>query len=286
MFLSGPRGHSGRRARRHLSGRRFEGDQPECGFRIWCTRGKRWGPRSEFSIWKRLGRGGYGGYLRFPAISAYSADMRCAIYFVPLALAFTVCSSAQTEGLPSDSKGTVELTHLLEPTYPMLAREARISGDVEVQLGIRRNGSVDSAAVVNGHPMLAPAALKSARESTFECRECSQDLTPYTLTYSFEFPETTGPDWPCPAGNGVHVTLAQNRVTVASEPTLVHPYFSFFPARSAKCAYLWRCGERWGGTDWYYYRARSLKCLDLWNCGYRLREPFATCKRLHRRILP
>jgi TonB family protein len=212
--------------------------------------------------------------------------MRCAIYSVSLAVMFAVCAFAQTDGQPPVSRDQVELTHLSDLTYPPLARMANITGEVEVHLQIRRDGSVESAVVVKGHGQLAPAALKSAEQSTFECWECSRELTPYILTYSFGFGETNAPDWACPADNGIHVTYAMSHVTVSATPFLVHPYFAYVPARSVKCAYLWRCGTTTDWKDWYYYRARSLKCLDLWNCGYRLREPYATCKRLHRRILP
>ena len=69
-----------------------------------------------------------------------------------------------------------------------------------------------------------------------------------------------------------------------AEPALVDPYFAYTTARSAQCLYLWACGRRWGGEDYYYYRVRSAKCLDLWSCGHRIREPFATCNKLHRRL--
>jgi len=46
----------------------------------------------------------------------------------------------------------------------------------------------------------------------------------------------------------------------------------------------WPCGSHWGGEDYYYSAARSAKCLNLWNCGRQLREPFATCRQLHRDI--
>ncbi|MGA3090215.1 MAG: TonB family protein [Terriglobales bacterium] len=44
-------------------------------------------------------------------------------------------------------------------TYPPLARQANITGDVELKLEIRKNGSIQSVSVVNGHPMLTQAAL-------------------------------------------------------------------------------------------------------------------------------
>jgi TonB family protein len=56
------------------------------------------------------------------------------------------------------------LTKLLPPVYPPLARLARIAGDVQVQVLIRKDGSVASAKVISGHPILEPAALESAQK--------------------------------------------------------------------------------------------------------------------------
>jgi TonB family protein len=180
-------------------------------------------------------------------------------------------------------KGDVALVGLSNPVYPPMARQARISGDVELKVEIRKDGSVESAAVVVGHPLLAQAALNSAKRSQFECRACEDEVTPYSLIYSFEF--AASPGWPCSEESGLHVTQSQNRITtVMAEPALLEPYFTYISARSAKCLYLWACGRRWGGEDYYYYRVRSAKCLDLWNCGHHLREPFFTCNKLHRSL--
>jgi len=77
--------------------------------------------------------------------------------------------SSQIVQSPDASQGKVVLTKLFEPTYPPLARQARIAGDVELMLSIRRDGSVESAVFVSGHPMLKQAALDSAQRSQFKC---------------------------------------------------------------------------------------------------------------------
>jgi protein TonB len=61
-------------------------------------------------------------------------------------------------------------------TYPPLARQANITGDVELKLEIRKDGSIQSASVVSGHPMLTQAALNSAQRSHFECRGCEDGV--------------------------------------------------------------------------------------------------------------
>ena len=63
---------------------------------------------------------------------------------------------------------------LVAPVYPPLARQARIMGDVKVRIGIHRDGSIASAEIVSGPPMLQPAALASAKIK-FDCWPDSLD---------------------------------------------------------------------------------------------------------------
>jgi TonB family protein len=177
------------------------------------------------------------------------------------------------------------MVSLLGAKYPPLARQANITGDVELKLEIGKDGNVASAVVVSGPPMLTDAALNSAKQSRFECRGCESEVTEYPLTYSFQIAaasEISG--WPCPETTGEHIAQSENHIMITREPSLVDPYFSSVRARSAKCLYLWACGSIWGGEDYYYYRVRSARCLGLWSCGHRLREPFATCRKLHRNL--
>jgi len=200
---------------------------------------------------------------------------------VLLVIAAGCAAFAQTDARSEMPKDDAVMVSLFDPIYPPLASLANITGDVELKLGIENDGSIESAVVVSGHPMLRDAALDSARKSRFECPGCRGQVTSFSLTYSFRL--VASPDFPC-AVSHVHVTRSQNHVTVTGEPRVVHPYFAGVSVPSAKCLYLWRCGSRWGGEDYYFYRVRSAKCLDLWNCGHRLREPFATCARLHRDV--
>jgi TonB family protein len=188
---------------------------------------------------------------------------------------------AQNLDLPEAQAIDPTMISVATPHYPPLALAASITGEVVLRLGIRKDGSVESAVVVSGHPMLAPSAVDSARESKFACSGCAEEVTPYSVTYSYQL--VAGPDWPCSALHQ-HITQSPNRVTVISEPRIVHPYFSSIQVRSVKCLYLWQCSSRWGGKEYYYPPIRSAKCLHLWNCGYQLREPYATCKRLQRVI--
>jgi outer membrane biosynthesis protein TonB len=78
---------------------------------------------------------------------------------------------AQTDApFPAAAAGVL-LVKLSPPVYPPLARQARIMGDVRIQLAIRRDGSIESSEVVSGHPLLKHAAtlLTSHNLSRFGC---------------------------------------------------------------------------------------------------------------------
>ncbi len=56
------------------------------------------------------------------------------------------------------------LIHQVKPTYPPLARQARIQGTVVLQAVIGKDGNIQNLKVVSGHPMLAPAALEAVKQ--------------------------------------------------------------------------------------------------------------------------
>lgn len=56
---------------------------------------------------------------------------------------------------------------LPKPPYPQIARTARASGTVSVQVMIDENGNVVSASAVSGHPLLRAAAVQAARQAKF-----------------------------------------------------------------------------------------------------------------------
>ncbi|HEY7546126.1 MAG TPA: energy transducer TonB, partial [Blastocatellia bacterium] len=60
-----------------------------------------------------------------------------------------------------------EAIHRETPDYPPLARAARVSGAVVVEIAIDENGDVFSARAVSGHPLLKDAAVEAARQWKF-----------------------------------------------------------------------------------------------------------------------
>jgi TonB family protein len=167
---------------------------------------------------------------------------------VAIALSLMQNAAGQAGATSETAQTGVVLSKLSQPVYPQMARIAHIQGDVEVKLGIRNDGSIESAVAVSGHPILKQAALDSAQQSRFECRGCGNEVTFYSLTYSFQFATGT---YVLPKPNesgGDHVVQSENRVTIFAEPVPVHlTNFAYVRARSANCLYLWTCGYRWSG---------------------------------------
>jgi TonB family protein len=58
-------------------------------------------------------------------------------------------------------------THQVGPAYPPLARAARVSGRVVVEVTIDASGNVTLAKAISGHPLLKSAALDAARQWRF-----------------------------------------------------------------------------------------------------------------------
>jgi protein TonB len=63
---------------------------------------------------------------------------------------------------PGVSKGL--LIYRTEPTYPPVARQARIQGVVVLTAVIDKVGNIQNLQVVSGHPMLAPAAIEAVKQ--------------------------------------------------------------------------------------------------------------------------
>lgn len=144
---------------------------------------------------------------------------------------------------PNEGQTSIVITKLAQPSYPPLAVQAGIHGDVQISVGVRRDGSVEWANVVNGHPILVRPALQSAQNSEYDCRRCTEAVTSYSLTYTFTLKvPSSGPP------QGISVTQTGNHITVIDEsPTVTVTDSdppSTFRRRSAKCLYLWKCGLR------------------------------------------
>lgn len=79
-----------------------------------------------------------------------------------LAVSVTAVSpaSAQEEGRRIKSK--------VPPAYPELAKRMGVTGVVKLMVTIAPNGSVKSAKVIGGHPLLVDPAMEAVRKWKYE----------------------------------------------------------------------------------------------------------------------
>jgi protein TonB len=67
--------------------------------------------------------------------------------------------------------GNVQAAHLVnrvQPVYPPLARQTRISGTVKLHAIIGKNGAVEQLQVVSGHPLLVQSALDAVKQWRYQ----------------------------------------------------------------------------------------------------------------------
>ena len=148
------------------------------------------------------------------------------------------------------------------PVYPQIAQSARVSGDVEVGVDVRPDGTVASAKAASGPPLLTQAAEDAARRVVFTCRQCREALNRYSLYVTFRLQDQEQR----PQATPLAISPTQGWVTVVAPVPLINggPGPPDPPTRGIKCLFLWRC-------DPPPQRARAAECLWLWRCGGRYR---------------
>ena len=159
-------------------------------------------------------------------------------------------SATQNIVAPDSQPTGVVLIKLSAPVYPPVARQAHITGDVDLMLSIRQDGSIESAVVVSGPPMLRSVALDSAQHAQFECRTCSEAINSYRLVYTFQIdgdcsciPKESNSNHDEPDHTYPLIAEAEHRVTVTAQIICTcDPASDFRKRRSIRCLYLWRCG--------------------------------------------
>jgi protein TonB len=56
------------------------------------------------------------------------------------------------------------LIHQVTPVYPVLARQIRLGGEVQMEAVITREGAIRDLRTLSGHPLLVPAAEAAVRQ--------------------------------------------------------------------------------------------------------------------------
>jgi TonB family protein len=148
---------------------------------------------------------------------------------------------------PSDNAPQIEhrITKLPPPSYPATALAAHVWGPVELSITIHQDGTVDSAEVISGPPMLRAAAVESAKRTQFECAGCAGPSRPFRVVFNYELTAANycgEPDksYPRISQSVGTVTIAGESAGTCDPETTVEKV----RARSAKCLYLWKCSWR------------------------------------------
>jgi periplasmic protein TonB len=56
------------------------------------------------------------------------------------------------------------IIYRVQPSYPPIARQARVQGSVELRAIISKTGAIENLVVVSGHPMLVKSAIEAVRQ--------------------------------------------------------------------------------------------------------------------------
>lgn len=73
------------------------------------------------------------------------------------------------------------------PDYPVLARQARLSGVVIIEAVIDEHGDVKGMRAISGHPLLIPAALSAVSKRKYEPTILDGEPTPIDLRVEISF---------------------------------------------------------------------------------------------------
>lgn len=139
------------------------------GIRLRSTGDK---PRTGEVIWLRLKIRLVGfAFVRSDADEALGSELWHTVSS-SLKVEAMVLSAAKPEAEPTENAITLGVLNgkalaLPQPPYPPLARAARASGTVRVQVVIDEEGNVIKAAAVDGHPLLQAVSVAAAREAKF-----------------------------------------------------------------------------------------------------------------------
>jgi TonB family protein len=75
----------------------------------------------------------------------------------------------------------------VQPPYPPVAKAAKVSGPVQVQILVNEAGEVIEAKAINGHPLLRDGAIQAARQWQFKPTEISSKAVKVQGILTFNF---------------------------------------------------------------------------------------------------
>ena len=94
-------------------------------------------------------------------------------------------SPQQVQIPPATSQGL--LVNRVLPSYPPLARQARVQGTVVLHAVIGKDGTVQDLSVISGHPMLIQAALDAVKQWRYKPYLLNGEPVPVQTTINVNF---------------------------------------------------------------------------------------------------
>lgn len=137
--------------------------------------------------------------------------------------AFAVAQIRASRVRVSDGVMQGLLLKRVNPTYPPLARQARIQGTVILRVQIGKSGDVEKLELVSGHPMLAPAAIEAVKQWKYQTYLLNGDPVAVETTVTVDFtlsdnPPTEGVTGDAPGGAPAQGIVGTDSGTPLSVP--------------------------------------------------------------------
>jgi periplasmic protein TonB len=79
------------------------------------------------------------------------------------------------------------LVNRVNPTYPPIAKAARIAGAVVLQAEISKQGTIENLRVISGHPMLVQSAMDAVRQWRYKPYLLNGEPVPVETTITVNF---------------------------------------------------------------------------------------------------
>lgn len=112
-----------------------------------------------------------------------------AVWLIPaLAAGLFLCQSAfATVVRVPEAQARKSVVQRVQPTYPVLARQMKLSGHVVLDIYVGTSGNVEKANIVSGNPILGNAAVAAAKKWRFHPFQAGGRATEAVVRISFDF---------------------------------------------------------------------------------------------------
>ena len=95
-------------------------------------------------------------------------------------------AQAQTVRLP-EAEAKKAVTQKVDPEYPPMARQLRLSGRVQLEVYIDEQGAVEKVEAANGNPILTAAASNAVKKWKFTPVQAGGKPAKAVTTLTFDF---------------------------------------------------------------------------------------------------